>query len=195
MNHKAITITLIALTLAHSTYTLINPQILARKSPFCLFPEIWESDLQTVNTAIDFQRYQGKWYEIARLPTPFQEGCFCTEVQYTLQTLTLGVYNMCYDVNGVITEEARGFAVNINSAKTKNKVYFNIFGGNYWILDIGDSYDYGYVMVGEPCRDQLWILSRTKTLPTDLLTRLIKKAEGLGYNIYGLIARGKASFC
>lgn len=40
------------------------------------------------------------------------------------------------------------------------KLYFvPIFGGNYFILDLDE--DYQWVVVGEPCRDNYWLLSRT----------------------------------
>lgn len=39
--------------------------------------------------------------------------------------------------------------------------------GAYFVLDFDDNYE--WALVGEPCRDYMWIFSREKTLDEDLL--------------------------
>ncbi|MDI3528012.1 MAG: apolipoprotein and lipocalin family protein [Tenuifilum sp.] len=41
-------------------------------------------DLPTVNK-LDLERYQGKWYEIARLPNRFEKGLNCITATYTVR--------------------------------------------------------------------------------------------------------------
>ena len=191
------TLALTALLLAQTKAIIPLPggQKLGDLQPFCLFPEVWESSLKPVSQVIDPIRYRGLWYELARLPNSFQEECVCSNAEYSLQPLRIGVYNTCYGVSGRIVDDASGFAIPTNAQSSKLKVYFNIFGGNYWILDIGDSYDYGYVMVGEPCRDFLWILSRTKELPEGKMVELLKKARRLGFETDNMVARSPAAYC
>ncbi len=40
--------------------------------------------------------------------------------------------------------------------------FFRPFWGDYWIIELGD--DYEYAVVGHPDRDYLWILSRTPSM-------------------------------
>ena len=163
--------------------------------PFCLFPEVWPTSLPLHNGFVDPVRYRGLWYEIARLPNPFQTECVCSTAQYSLEKLRIGVLNTCTRVSGEKTSGGPGFAVPVNAANTWLKVYFNIFGGNYMILDIGDSYDYGHVMVGGPCRQYLWILARTKQLPSQKIVELLRKARRLGFDTDKMIARSPAAYC
>jgi len=44
------------------------------------------SPLQVV-PAVDLRRYVGEWYEIARFPHRFQEGCVGSRATYTLRTM------------------------------------------------------------------------------------------------------------
>lgn len=69
----------------------------------------------------------------------------------------------------------------MNEEKTKLKVYFGFIGGNYWILDLDD--DYSRVMIGEPCRKLLWILSREEYMEPQVLEELKGKAAALGYKV------------
>ena len=53
--------------------------------------------LETVNY-VDLSRYQGTWYEIARYPNRFQQGCRDSRATYTLlNDGKVSVLNECYD--------------------------------------------------------------------------------------------------
>lgn len=46
--------------------------------------------------AVDLKRYQGKWFELARLPMKYQDGCAQSEAHYNLKPDgTVGVLNRC----------------------------------------------------------------------------------------------------
>ena len=50
---------------------------------------------KTVNS-VNLKRYQGKWYELARLPMYFQRDCAQSEAHYTLKPDgNVGVLNRC----------------------------------------------------------------------------------------------------
>ena len=45
---------------------------------------------------VDLKRYQGKWFELARLPMRYQTGCEQSEAHYNLKPDgTFGVLNRC----------------------------------------------------------------------------------------------------
>ena len=55
-----------------------------------------QSPLQVVSH-VDLNRYLGIWYEIARFPNRFQEGCVASRATYTLlEDGKIGVLNQCY---------------------------------------------------------------------------------------------------
>ncbi len=49
------------------------------------------------------------------------------------------------------------------------------FYGDYWILELGPSYE--YAVVGHPSRSYLWILSRTSTLDDATLQGILSRAR------------------
>ncbi|MBP1735604.1 MAG: outer rane lipoprotein, lipocalin family [Deltaproteobacteria bacterium] len=121
--------------------------------------------LETVSH-VDLGRYMGKWYEIARYPNSFQEGCVGSMATYTLMNDgRVSVLNECNDgsFRGKL-RSAKGKAWIVDKeTNAKLKVsFFWPFAGDYWILEIDN--DYSYVVVGHPKRKYLWILSRNKIM-------------------------------
>ncbi|MCX7984412.1 MAG: lipocalin family protein [Bacteroidetes bacterium] len=144
--------------------------------------------LDTV-ASVDLSRYVGVWYEVARLPNNFQEGCYCTTAEYTLRSDgTIAVRNSCRkdSVNGRIDQvTGKAFVVEgSNNAKLKVQ-FFWPFRGDYWILALGP--EYSYAVVGTPNRQYLWILSRTPSLPDDVYRRLLDEVKEKGFDVSSLI--------
>ena len=82
--------------------------------------------LDYVNT----ERYMGTWYEIARFPHRFQEGCFGTTATYTLKKNgTVTVVNQCRlnDFNGELNL-IKGKAWSADETNAKIKVQASIQG-------------------------------------------------------------------
>jgi apolipoprotein D and lipocalin family protein len=134
---------------------------------------------------IDLERFQGVWYEIARLPNRFERDCERdVSASYRLKKNgTVEVINECSKPDGS-RQRAKGTArlASKSGPNTKLKVsFFWPFSGDYWILSLDP--EYRHVLVGTPDRKYLWILSRTPTLGTDIIRPLIVKAEHLGYDV------------
>ena len=140
--------------------------------------------LQTV-PYVDLEQYMGLWYELASFPKWFSRNCVNSQATYTLRDDgRVGVLNECRkrtadgrrsDVNGVarvVDEES--------NAKLKVKFGWVPFEGDYWIIELDN--DYQYAVISEPSRDSLWILSRTKTLPSETLEEILERLE----RIHGL---------
>jgi apolipoprotein D and lipocalin family protein len=58
--------------------------------------------------------------------------------------------------------------------------FFAPFEGDYWILELGD--DYEYAVVGDPSRTFLWILSREPVLDQDLYADILSRLPERGYD-------------
>jgi apolipoprotein D and lipocalin family protein len=65
-----------------------------------------------------------------------------------------------------------------SNAKFRGNFYLTY--GTVSIIDMDR--DYRYMMVGTPNRNQLWILSRTTTIPPSVYAALESKAVSLGFN-------------
>lgn len=110
---------------------------------------------------VDLKRYAGKWYEIARYPNRFQRQCQSdTSAMYMLRPNgKVQVVNACRKKDGKI-KEARGTARPVDGSNARLKVtFFWPFSGDYWIIGLDP--EYRWVVVGEPRRRYLWILSRS----------------------------------
>jgi apolipoprotein D and lipocalin family protein len=143
-------------------------------------------DMLEVVPHVELEKYLGKWYEIAHLPARFQEGCSETTAIYTLsKNGTVSVLNECMK-NGKI-KRAKGKAKvvdKVTGAKLK-VTFFWPFYGDYWIIKLGDAYD--YAVVGTPNRKYLWILNRTLQMDDRLYSQLINFAASKGFEVARLI--------
>ena len=143
-------------------------------------------------TAIkDFEinRYQGKWYEIARLDHRFERGLNRITAEYRLRDDGgIDVINRGYNEEIGEWEQAQGRAYFIDTPDIgRLKVsFFGPFYGGYNIIEL-DKQNYAYALVAGPDRSYLWILSRTPVLDRAPLDELIHKAKTLGFATNELI--------
>jgi apolipoprotein D and lipocalin family protein len=146
--------------------------------------------LQSV-PSVDVPRYMGTWHEIAKYPNWFQRKCASsTQATYTLQTDgRVQVLNRCKTDKGEWTE-ALGAARQIggpNSPRLKVRFapewlsFIPLVWGDYWIIDLDP--DYQWVVVSEPKREYLWILSRTPQMPAAIYQELLGKLHDRGFDL------------
>ena len=140
--------------------------------------------LRTVSR-VDVARYVGTWYEIAAFPQRFQRGCTATTATYTVRADgEIDVVNRCRlkSVDGP-EKVARGRARVVDRAtNAKLEVsFFRPFWGDYWIVDLGQSYE--HAVVGHPSRDYLWILSRTPTMDAAVYDGILARLKEQGYEV------------
>ena len=144
---------------------------------------------------VDLNRYAGRWFEIARLPMPFQKASDAAMAEYgSNPDGTVSVHNIAIRPDGS-QHDIRGRAKVLNPpANTKFAVRFSTwFGplipvpkeGNYWVLHVDDRYE--EAIVGTPNRKYLWVLARTATIPGQRYAALVAKAEALGFDVSRLI--------
>ena len=134
---------------------------------------------------VEFDRYLGVWYEIARYDNGFERGCEAVTAEYSLRPDGLiRVLNTCRE--GSPAGRARSYegkakiVPGSRNAKLKVSFFGPFFVGDYWVLDHAD--DYAWSIVGEPRGKYLWILSRDPTLSGETLDMLIGRVRHLGYD-------------
>lgn len=144
--------------------------------------------LQTV-AHVDLGRYLGAWYEIAAFPQRFQRGCTGSTATYTRRPDgDIDVVNRCR-IGSLAGEEkvAKGRARVVDrTTNAKLEVsFFWPFWGDYWIVDLGENYE--YAVVGHPSRDYLWILGRSPTIDGAVYDAILARLRGQGYEVGRLI--------
>ena len=134
---------------------------------------------------LDLQRYAGVWYEVARLPNPFQRKCaHSVVVRYAVRDDgRLDVVNECAEEDGRLSR-ASGVArlADPKGPSSRLKVRFapaflsflSVVWGDYWVIDLAP--DYSHAVVGEPKGRYLWILSRTPRMPEPLYAEILSRA-------------------
>jgi apolipoprotein D and lipocalin family protein len=152
-------------------------------------------DAPVTAEAVDLSRYIGRWYEIARLPMPFQKANEAAIAEYGANANgTISVHNIAIRPDGS-QRDIRGYAKVLNPPEnTKLTVRFKTwFGplipvprdGNYWILHVDNHYE--EAIVGTPNRKYLWLLARTPTIPEANYEALVAKANQLGFDTSRLL--------
>ncbi len=132
-----------------------------------------QTSLPPVRTAsfVDLAQYLGKWYEIAAIPQSFEKQCVRnTTAEYAnAENNLISVKNSCDTESGKPSVANGRGKVSDPTSNAKLRVTFVnffgwqfIFGGDYWILSVGENYS--YAVVGAPGRDYAWILSRTPSM-------------------------------
>ena len=139
--------------------------------------------LETVSR-VDLDRYLGTWHEIASYPAWFQRDCTATTAEYSLRDDgRIRVVNSCRkgSPDGKL-KRSTGRAKTVDgSGNAKLRVSFVWpFWGDYWIIDLDP--DYQWVVVGEPKRKYLWILSRTRTMNEVLYDEIVSRLPSAGYD-------------
>jgi len=133
-------------------------------------------------TGFDLNRFLGKWYEIARLPTSFERNLGHVTATYSLKKEgRVEVLNEGKDIWSGKSSKAVGKAKiakqpDIGFLKVS---FFGPFYGDYIILEL-DKEGYEYALIASSHK-YLWILSRTPELKKDILERLVNRAKELGF--------------
>jgi apolipoprotein D and lipocalin family protein len=134
---------------------------------------------------VDLQRFQGQWYEIAKLPRVTQANCTGTTSRYELKSnRELVVTNACRlgSLEGSRRQVVAAGRVPNPDVPAKLSLEFGGFFGDYWIIDL-DRDDYRYAVVGHPTRQYLWILSRTPTMDAAVLQPVLDRATQRGFDV------------
>ncbi|MFL1732006.1 lipocalin family protein [Moraxella oculi] len=165
---------------------------------FVLLSAMWYAPLASALVPatvphVMLDEYLGEWYEIGRLPMPFQNKCVAkVKATYTLKSSnTISIKNECLTHKGS-TSVANGEAYVVDDTNAKLKVSFLPsflkklpFGrADYWVLALdGEGGSYQSALVGTPNQKYLWILSRDKTLGDDDYERYLQIAKQNGYDV------------
>ena len=117
--------------------------------------------LRTVDS-LDLSRYEGRWYEVARLPNKFQDACAGNvQVRYTLlENGRVSVFNQCSEADGDL-RSVQGVARKATADGPPSRLqvrfapawlsFLPMVWADYYVIDLAP--DYGWAVVGQPSRE------------------------------------------
>ncbi len=133
---------------------------------------------------VDLDRFMGKWYVIANIPTFLEKGAHNAVETYELNDDGTVSTTFTFREGGFDGDEKeykpRGFI--------RDKVTDAIWGmrfvwpikADYRIVYLDD--DYTRTIIGREKRDFVWIMARTPSVREEAYKRLIGSAGALGYD-------------
>lgn len=136
---------------------------------------------------MDWERYLGKWYEIARLPNLFQKEGSCALAEYLpdkKDPRKILIINTSLDQEGrkIYSIEGKGVLLPGKEKTGLLRVSFQWpFYGEYRIIYLAKGYTVS--VVTSSTRKFLWILSRTPTLPEEKKKQLLLFLRQAGFPV------------
>ncbi|HEY6561806.1 MAG TPA: lipocalin family protein [Polyangiaceae bacterium] len=140
-----------------------------------------------VEKNFELERFQGRWYEIARVPRDYDAHCHDTVADYRLTAHDrLEVRHTCFmkSASGPVHEFRAVATRDDPSEPAKLSLQIGLYAGAYWVLDVGERYE--YAVVGHPSRTALWVLSRTPALAEPIWGHALSLAKSQGFNVEAL---------
>src|SRR5512134_2718945 len=143
---------------------------------------------------LDYLRYEGRYYEIARLPNRRQQTCG-SDVVVTFVRRTdsdVSFINQCFEKDNTWIMDI-GRLVTSGSDQKPGELWFrpDLIGWGPWLNGtfrlIELSGDFSYAVIGDPDGSKLWILSRTRQIDEQTYQRLVARAAERGYDTSKLI--------
>ena len=143
---------------------------------------------------LEYLRYEGRYYEIARLPTFQQRNCAADTVMTFLRRVDgdVSIVYQCF-------AEDKSWIMDIGLLDVSHgdeypgELYVrpDLIGwapwmwGTYRLIELAG--DYSYAMVGDAAQSRLWILSRTRHMNEETYNRLLRRATERGFDTTRLV--------
>lgn len=135
----------------------------------------------------DINKYLGKWYEVARINFTYERNMSNISSEFIFDdNNNLLVINRGYNYVQHHWKKTTGKVRNVSDTTGVMKVsFFYPIYFDYIILALDENYN--YAMVGTEDLDNLWILSRTTSIPNSIKNQYLTMAKSLGYDTDGMI--------
>ncbi len=150
-------------------------------------------------TAVDMDRFDGRWFEIARSPNDAQKDCRRAQIDFTPQSQANR-----YSIVVTCTRRADGGVetlranARVTDPGTNLRFRFTLTGllgvgglagQNYWVWDHAP--DYSWAIMALPNKSDWWIWHRSQTPAAAERTRLVARARALGFGTESVVHTGR----
>jgi apolipoprotein D and lipocalin family protein len=143
---------------------------------------------------LEYLRYEGRYYEIARLPTFQERNCAADTVMTFLRRVegNVSIVYQCFAGDRSWIMDIGLLDVSHGDAYP-GELYIrpDLIGaapwmwGTYRLIELAG--DYSYAMVGDAAQSRLWILSRTRHMNEETYNRLLGRARERGFDTTRLV--------
>jgi len=141
------------------------------------------SELEPVDS-VDLERFMGRWYVIASIPTFLEKGAHNAVESYSLNSdntvdTTFTFLEDSFD--GELKEmNPKGFVRDDPSNAVWAMQFIWPFKADYRIVYLDD--DYTQTIIGRNKRDYVWLMARSPTIPESDYSRLVQLIGDMGYD-------------
>jgi len=143
---------------------------------------------------LDYLRYEGRYYEIARLPSWRERNCGSDVIVTFVRRVDgdVSFVNQCIEKDTSWIMDI-GRLVTTASDQRPGELWFRPdaigwapwFNGTYRLIELAG--DFSYAMLGDANGSKLWILSRTRQMDEQTYQRLVARAAERGFETSKLI--------
>jgi apolipoprotein D and lipocalin family protein len=143
---------------------------------------------------LDYTRYEGRYHEIARMPTSRQRTCASDVVTTFLKRIDgdVSFVNQCIDGGGRPLLDIGRIDVSASDPASHGLRFrpdqigwSPWYRGTYRLIELAG--DYSYMVIGAADHSQLWILSRARHLSDEVYQNLVSQAAQRGYDVSRLV--------
>jgi len=139
--------------------------------------------MQTVDY-VDLDRFMGKWYVIANIPTFLEKDAYNAVETYTMNDDGTIDTEFTFRKGGFDGEEKgfnpKGFVTDTESNALWGMRFIWPIKADYRIVYLDD--DYTQTVIGRQKRDYVWIMARTPTIPDEDYAKIMEFVESIGYD-------------
>lgn len=148
---------------------------------------------------VDMDRFDGRWFEIARSPNDVQKDCSRAQIDFVSQGRPnrYGLTVACTRRSDGQVETLRANA-RVTDPGTNSRFRFTLtgllsFGGlagqNYWVWDHAD--DYSWAILALPNKSDWWIWHRSQSPSASVRSQLVARARALGMDTSQVVHTGR----
>jgi len=148
---------------------------------------------------VDLDRFDGRWFEIARSPNDAQKDCRRAQIDFNPQTRgdRYSIVVTCTRRADGVVETLRANA-RVTDTETNARFRFTLAGllgigglagQNYWVWD--HATDYSWAIMALPNRSDWWVWHRSQSPAESERARLLARARALGFNTGAVVHTGR----
>lgn len=139
---------------------------------------------------LDLNQFTGAWYIVSRLPNKREKECVSDSfVEITLadKPNRFQLVNACRVKTGEMeANNASGKQDKSGDGRLKAS-YLWPFSTKYWVLALGP--ESAWALVGSSSHKNLWVFSRTTSLPPEMLSEIKAQAVAQGFDTSKLVSQ------
>ncbi|MBN1533326.1 MAG: lipocalin family protein [Spirochaetes bacterium] len=140
-------------------------------------------EIPTVSS-VDLDRFMGRWYVIANIPTFLEKGAHNAVESYRLDEDGTVATTFTFHADGfdgpLKTYHPRGFVRDKKSNSVWDMQFLWPFKSEFLIVYLKE--DYSQTVIGRSKRDYVWIMARTPEIPEGDYRSIVERLAALGYD-------------